>query len=258
MTWLNSVLRFAKRGHARGPRTARNSTPKRRPFLPRLEALEDRTVPSTLRVLNNLDKGAGSLRDAIAHARNGDMIVFDQNLAGQTITLSSGALVVKNSVDVEGPGASLLAVSGNDTNRIFDISAGLTVTIAGLTVTHGRAAGNQGGGGILNVGGTLTIAHDVLCYNQAFGNFATGGAIRNVNGATLTVTDSIFIGNQAIARDGGQGLGGAVENGSNGDSGGSTATVSGSTFTDNQAVGGDGGEVEGSNHIIGRGSGGPL
>ena len=44
-------------------------------FLPRLEALEDRTVPSTVTVLNNLDGGAGSLRDAIAHAKSGDHLV---------------------------------------------------------------------------------------------------------------------------------------------------------------------------------------
>jgi hypothetical protein len=172
MMWLTSLLRSVKRGPERGPRPARNSKHKGRGFLPRLESLENRTVLSTLTVLNNLDKGAGSLRDAIAHARDGDTIVFDQNLSGETITLTSGALVLKNSVDIEGPGASLLAVSGNDTSRVFDISAGLTVTIAGLTITHGRAAGNQGGGGILNVGSALSLVHDVFSNNRAIGSNA--------------------------------------------------------------------------------------
>src|SRR5262249_45374405 len=141
-------------------------------LVPRLESLEDRSVPSTVTVLNNLDSGAGSLRDAITHAKNGDTIVFAPRLTGQTITLTSDDLAINNSLDIEGPGASLLAISGNDTNRVFDISEGNSVTIAGLTITHGRARTNtrwvagSGGGGIFN-SGPLTVANDVLSYNQA-------------------------------------------------------------------------------------------
>jgi hypothetical protein len=105
----------------------------RRRFRPRLEGLEDRTVPSTLTVTNNLDSGAGSLRAAIKSAGSGDTIVFDAGLDGQTITLTSDELAIKKSLDIEGPGAGKLTISGNDTNRVFDVSEGLTVTIAGLT-----------------------------------------------------------------------------------------------------------------------------
>jgi hypothetical protein len=38
-------------------------------------------------------------------------------------------------------------VSYNDTNRVFNINEGFIVTIAGLTITHGRAAGGGSGGG---------------------------------------------------------------------------------------------------------------
>ena len=58
-------------------------------FIPRLESLEDRSLPSTLTVLNNADSGPGSLRDTIAAAAPGDTIVFDNSLNGQTITLTS-------------------------------------------------------------------------------------------------------------------------------------------------------------------------
>ena len=47
------------------PRTHRAPARRGRLFLPRLEGLEDRTVLSTLTVLNALDRGAGSLRDTI-------------------------------------------------------------------------------------------------------------------------------------------------------------------------------------------------
>src|SRR5262249_20794571 len=147
----------------------RNYARERR-FMPRLEALEDRTVLSTLTVTNNLDGGAGSLRDAIGHTKDGDAIIFASKLNGQNITLTSDELASKNSVDIEGPGADKLAVSGNDKFRVFDIvNQGLTVTIAGLTIEDGLATGG-GGGGILNVGSTLNLSNDVLSNNTALGN----------------------------------------------------------------------------------------
>jgi len=132
-------------------KTGRNSARPNR-FLRRLEILEDRTVPSTRTVQNNLDSGAGSLRDAVTNAKSGDTLVFAPGLNRQTITLTSDELAIKKRLDLEGPGASLLAISGNDTSRVFDISQGLDVEIAGLTITHGLAE-TAGGGGNENGGG---------------------------------------------------------------------------------------------------------
>src|SRR3954447_8917204 len=118
----------------------------RRRFQPRLERFEDRTVLSTLTVTNALDSGAGSLRAAIKAAASGDKIVFDPGLNGQTITLTSGELAISKSLDIEGPGAGLLAVSGNHAGRVFDISQNqkaVTVTIAGLTIEDGQPSGGD-------------------------------------------------------------------------------------------------------------------
>src|SRR5947209_3606122 len=93
----------------------------RRTFVPRLEALEDRAVPSTLTVLNDHDSGPGSLRQAVldANAAPGpDTIVFAKSV--HKITLTSGELAVTDGVTVAGPGAEKLAVSGNDTSRVLD------------------------------------------------------------------------------------------------------------------------------------------
>jgi hypothetical protein len=236
--------------------SAANAGHQRWSFRPLLEALEGRDVPSTLTVVNTLDKGAGSLRDAVVHARDEDTIVFDQHLSGQTIALTSGTLVLKHSIDIEGPGAGLLSISGSDRSRVFDIGAGLTVTIAGLTITHGRAAGNWGGGGILNVGSTLNLVNDVFSDNRAIGSNADatsmgGGAVTNRNGGILTVTACGFTGNQAVGRRGGLGEGGAIWNLA-------TATITGSTFTGNRAVGGDGGRVTGGSAFIGEANGGAI
>jgi hypothetical protein len=224
-----------------------------------VEQLEDRTVLSTLTVLNTLDRGAGSLRDAIAQAKSGDTIAFDPSLDGQTITLTSGELAINQNLDVEGPGASLLAISGNDTSRVFEIGQGVTATIAGLTITHGQAeasredAGGSGGGGILNAG-TLTVANDVLSANTSETH---GGAITNGPGAVLTVTNSTFSGNQAIAKVNAAHVeGGAIWSSATGRGAGPTVTIRGSTFIGNRAVGCSG-QVNTKN-LIGGALGGAL
>jgi hypothetical protein len=244
------------------PRGSRSLASQRHRFRPRLEGLEERTVLSTLTVLNTLDKGAGSLRDTITNAKSGDTIVFDPSLDGQTITLTSDQITINKSVDIEGPGASLLAVSGNDTNRVFSINEGFTVTITGLTITHGLGHGvdTTGGGGILNVGTTLNLANDVLSYNTTVRTSgpsdATGGALSNINGAILAGSNCTFIGNEAISEgdSGAKARGGAIYNAR-----GSTATVTGSTFTGNEAIGADGGVLSGSdNNNLGVGAGGGI
>jgi len=101
-------------------------------------------------VTNPADSGDGSLRAAIAAGQSGDQIVFDTSLKGQAITLTSGQLAITQSLDIEGPGADKLAVSGNHASRIFAVSGGVTVIIAGLTISDGMVVGGDGGGAILN------------------------------------------------------------------------------------------------------------
>src|SRR6516164_7733470 len=244
------------------PKGSRSLAPQRHRFRPKLEGLEGRTVLSTLTVLNTLDKGAGSLRDTITGAKSGDTIDFASSLNGQTIILTSGELAISQSLDIEGPGASLLAISGNNANRVFDISQNqkaVAVTIAGLTIQNGLSSGSSylgEGGGILNVSSTLTLNNDVLSNNEALANSpntaSKGGAIANRNGGTLTITACTFTGNEALGQaGGGRGFGGAIYNVA-------TATVIGSTFTGNLAQGGDGGLVTSGIHFVGVAAGGAI
>src|SRR5262249_37777310 len=76
-------------------RNAARTVPLRshRSFVPRLDVLEDRTVLSTLTVLNNLDNGPGSLRQAILDADSNpglDTICFRIGTGAQTIHVGSG------------------------------------------------------------------------------------------------------------------------------------------------------------------------
>jgi hypothetical protein len=228
-------------------------------FRPRLELLDGRDVPSTLTVTNNLDSGAGSLRASIRAARDGDTIRFDPGLNGQTITLTSDELAISESLDIEGPGPGLLAVSGNNTSRVFDVSQDqrpVTVTIAGLTIENGRAPGGRGGG-INNLRSTLYLTNDVLSNNVARGTTGAsgnGGAVANLGGAKLTVSNCTFSGNQAI---GGRGYGLAGGGGIDNEPGG-VLSVSQSTFNGNRAQGGDGGTISDHSAFIGLGFGGGI
>jgi hypothetical protein len=158
-----TLLRWLKRGSGSGRRNRdrRHRPPPRPPSVPRLLVLEGRTLPSTLTVLTSADGGDASLRAAIAAAQDGDRIVFDPGLRGQAITLTGGELPITKSLDIEGPGADQLAVSGNHASRVFRVSGDVTVTIAGLTLRDGRlvtTGATDGGGAILNTSTTSRSA----------------------------------------------------------------------------------------------------
>jgi hypothetical protein len=73
---------------------------------PRLESLEDRSLPSMFTVLNLDDDGPGSLRRAVLDANDNpgsDQITFASELSG-TIALTSGQLSLMDDVVIDGPG----------------------------------------------------------------------------------------------------------------------------------------------------------
>ncbi len=121
------------------------------------------------------DSGAGSLREAVGFA-NGtpgvpDTITF--TVAG-TITLTSGELVVTDTLSIDGPGARSLTIDGNLNDRLFEVQTSTTnLSLAGLTLTRGLTSGN--GGAILNNGGDLTLSYVRITDNEA--TTGTGGAI---------------------------------------------------------------------------------
>ncbi len=199
-------------------------------------------VPNTLIVASAADSGAGSLRDTIAAAQNGDTIVFDSSLDGQTITLTSGELAIDKSLDIEGPGADRLTISGNGAGRVFDLTgSGADVTIAGLTIANGLAAQ---GGGIENAASDLTLSNDVLADDHAVGlpgGLGSGGGVYNSGAAILTIRDSVFSDNVAqggsaagVSGNAGPSFGGGLFNAG-------SATIWGTTFSGNQSLGGNGG-----------------
>ena len=71
---------------------------------PAFTLMEDRIVLRPLWVTSNAETGAGSLRVIIATAPSGSTIRFANSV--HNITLTSGPLLVSNSVTIDGPGAN--------------------------------------------------------------------------------------------------------------------------------------------------------
>jgi hypothetical protein len=225
--------------------------------------------PTSLYVSNTNDSGVGSLRQAILDndgLGGGNSIYFSSNVTG-TITLTSGSLVMNLSGQIYGPGANLLAVSGNHNGRVFDIHG--PTTISGLTIRDGLVVGMDGGGygypGFDERGGgilsqySLLLSNCVVCSNSVIGglggsaNFGQGGKGGKASGGglyssgnSLTLAYCLFDGNTCTGGHGGSavnnfggfggtGLGGAVFNVF------APAKIIGCEFKNGFAKGGDGG-----------------
>src|SRR5262245_62871980 len=242
LSWLRSTrslfLPACNEKRSRPPRLRKRTLPARLT----IEALEDRTVPSTFTVLNLAESGTGSLRQPVldANANPGaDLIRSAPSARDGTVVLTSGELSITDDLILDGPGVHRLTISGNDASRVFSVSGSTTdVEIRDLTIANGRATGTtvEGplgpvtlGGGLLNTGARVILTHVTMTNNQAVGPSAQSGAIASFSGATLVVTDSTFTENRAAGTS--FGSAGAIVS-----DGGSVMVIDHSTFTGNQAT----------------------
>ncbi|MBN2446504.1 MAG: hypothetical protein JXO22_07260 [Phycisphaerae bacterium] len=106
------------------------------------------------------------------------------------------------------------------------------VTFTGCTVTNNAASGNQGGGVIISGGGGADITFtDCTLNNNSAPDL--GGAVSDIDGGTLYLTNCDFSGNSVSTTQSGNGYGGAVF---------CESTIAfGCTFTGNSATSSGGG-----------------
>ena len=161
--------------------------------------------PTALTVTTLADSGEGSLREAVGLIAPDGVITFDPSLAGGTIALTTGQLLVDRSVTIDGSGAPGLIVSGNNTSRVFQIAAGALVDMNDLTIADG--AGAPQGGGILNFG-VLNLDYVIVTNNTETSGGAAdfqlgGGGIYNGDGATLNLINSAVTDNSTLTQPGG-------------------------------------------------------
>ncbi len=167
-------------------------------------------TPTVYTVTDTSDNPAdtGSLRYALAQAATdgnpaGNVIQFaipttdpnyDPATGSWTITLNpaNGPLqLAAGPLQIEGPGAGSLTISGGDQVEVFQVDAGAPMTISGLTIADGSAS--NGGGISVNYGATLTVNACTIEDNTAD---YWGGGIDNagnltVAGATIIEGNSV-------------------------------------------------------------------
>lgn len=207
-------------------------------------------------VRNANDSGADSLRQAITTASsNGagvDDLLFDPAVFNVSRTvLVSTTLQANTSVNIFGPGADLLTLSGNDSVRVLFVGNNARAAISGLRVTGGRSPGAPGGGVRISSGAALRLHQAHVQNNQAedgagvfnegtllldsvtvSGNAATGfglagGGVSNTG--TLTLRNSTISGNSASTGGTGAAGGVFVQDGA--------ALIEASTLTNNTVTG---------------------
>jgi beta-glucanase (GH16 family) len=163
-----------------------------------LEAARNLTVTS------GGDSGPGSLRQLLAALPEGGSIAFAPSLAGQTILLTSGPLVLSKDVVIDASAAPGLTLSGNNTDRVFIVDPGAEATLRHLTVANGF--GFDLAGGILN-NGSLTLEDCIVRDNRvgaATNDFwKGGGGIYSGDGSTLVLRRCTIRGNTTQLVDGG-------------------------------------------------------
>src|SRR5205085_8239458 len=145
-------------------------------------------------VKNTADSGADSLRDALSTVCDGGTITFQAGVTG-TITLASQLLIDKN-VTINGPGADVLTVAGNNTFRLVNVTlpANGTATIKGLSFTGGKSdtagLGTNGAAIEFNNVGTLNLINSEFFANSMTGSL--GDVIYTNAAAKLNVSACTF------------------------------------------------------------------
>jgi hypothetical protein len=194
-----------------------------------------------------------SFRQAISNTQNSnrptvDRVLFQAGLTGTVNLSGSEGLSTTDPLDIVGPGANVLSVTGASlTHAVLttdEAFGGDPVTISGLTLTGGDAS-NGNGGGIYSVGTDLTVQSSTISHNHAAIN-REGGGIEAANGQLL-IKDSTISDN-----DGGNGGG---VHAFDTDVGIENSTISGNTAT---GTGGGSGYGYGGGIWLSQGAGGSL
>jgi hypothetical protein len=194
-----------------------------------LNATVEPAMFATYTVNSLTDTGAGSgttgdLRYCITQANAaGGTDTINFSVTG-TITLTSALPSISDDLIMNGPGASLLTISGNNAVRIFTTGFFTSASFSNLTIANGNAS-DFGGGIHYDATGTLNITNCVIRNCSAL----LGAGIYCGAAGTINITGSTIRNNSASASGGGifNNVGGRIN-------------ITGSTVNNNSAGSGAG------------------
>ena len=143
-----------------------------------------------------------TLRHAVLTANPGDTVELS-GLQCSKITLTNGAIAVTiDDLTIHGPGAEILTIDGNGSDRVFRHDGIGTLTLADVTVANGAVSADKAYGGCIYSKGSLAMNAATLTACKALGQTAAVGGGAVVFG-TITLDSSVLSDNLAYAAVGG-------------------------------------------------------
>jgi hypothetical protein len=127
----------------------------------------ERAEAATVAVTNCNDSGPGSLRHAVFTVQNGDTIDMRALTCG-TIVFTRAIRVDQDGLTLVGPGASALALDGNQAGRLFFQPGPGTLSLRSLSLRNGRYAAPWARGGCISTAGNIELrdawVHDCVAF----------------------------------------------------------------------------------------------
>lgn len=164
-------------------------------------------VAGDIVVTNTADSGAGSLREAVATAVNGDVITFADSLFGAggtdkiTITLASTIVIGSTQISIRGKisteGEPQVILDGGNTSQVLSGTSSEGLSLYGLQIQNGKSD-LTGGGVYLSLSSSTLMAESCVFFNNAASS--NGGGVYAGN---LQVIDCVFDGNISESSGGG-------------------------------------------------------
>jgi hypothetical protein len=188
---------------------------------------------------NNAAPSECTLREAIISANNddasigafgcedgdgADLITFDIDTAGDTLTLDQSLPEITETLTIRGRSVADTRIDGGQSQRVLTVAEGVAFTLETITISGGSAPGGNGGALQIQAGADVVVRDCRLTGSAA----QNGGAI-DVDQAALRVERCLLDANQATAAGGAlRNIGGSVEL--------VNSTLSGNTATDGSAI----------------------
>ncbi len=138
-------------------------------------------------VTNTSNAGAGSLREAITCAGDGDTLVFDPGVLnpGDTLMISSAALDISKSIAIDQEASAIVKIKTTGTHSIFDINAAGTLHLRNVHLFMNSTSPATSGRAVYNEGSLYL--NNVFIYEKQVNLMGAGTTVHNLPGSLIQI-----------------------------------------------------------------------